>query len=147
MTRSTKSRAKKQATRKWEAKFLEAFRRHKSITHACRAAHLDPSTVYKWRKESESFADKWDEIYNEITDLIETSAVNRAADGWEEPVFYQGAICGTVRKYSDVLQIFMLKKRKAEVYGDKPEKARNLDDLKTRVLQTISEMEEELDGE
>ena len=39
--------------------------------------------------------------------------------GVDEPVFYQGAQCGAVRKYSDTLLIFMLKARRPEKYRER----------------------------
>ena len=36
--------------------------------------------------------------------------------GVEQPVFYKGEVCGLVRKYSDVLLIFLLKGLRPEVY-------------------------------
>jgi hypothetical protein len=45
--------------------------------------------------------------------------LRRARDGIEEPRFYEGAVCGHVRKYSDALLIFLLKARRPEKYSDK----------------------------
>ena len=41
--------------------------------------------------------------------MIEAEARRRAVDGVDEPVYYQGKEVGTVRRYSDVLLIFLLK--------------------------------------
>ena len=38
--------------------------------------------------------------------------------GVEQPVFYKGEVCGSVRKYSDVLLIFLLKGLRLEVYRE-----------------------------
>ena len=43
-------------------------------------------------------------------ETLEAEAVRRAALGFEEPVFYQGKRVDTVRKYSDNLLMFLLKK-------------------------------------
>ena len=34
----------------------------------------------------------------------------RALEGWDEPVYRKGQVMGIVRKYSDVLLIFRMKK-------------------------------------
>ena len=34
-------------------------------------------------------------------------------------MYYQGEVCGTVRKYSDTLLIFLLKGQMKERYGDR----------------------------
>ena len=38
--------------------------------------------------------------------------------GVEQPVFYRGEIAGTVRKYSDVLLIFLLKVTRPNIYRE-----------------------------
>jgi hypothetical protein len=53
-------------------------------------------------------------------DLIEAEAYRRAVEGWEEPVgWYQGRPGGMVRKYSDVLTIFLLKGLRPEKYQER----------------------------
>jgi hypothetical protein len=39
----------------------------------------------------------------------------------EEPVFYQGQVVGTTRRYSDVLAMFILKSKRREVFGERRE--------------------------
>ena len=51
-------------------------------------------------------------------DDMETEARRRGV-GYDEPVFYKGEVVGTVKKYSDLLLIFMLKHRRPEVFADK----------------------------
>lgn len=50
---------------------------------------------------------------------LEDEAVRRAYVGVEEPLFYQGKQCGTVRKYSDTLLIFLLKGAKPAKYRER----------------------------
>jgi hypothetical protein len=42
----------------------------------------------------------------------------RAIDGWEEPRFYQGRYCGSVRRYSDTALIVLLKSLAPEKYRE-----------------------------
>jgi hypothetical protein len=42
-----------------------------------------------------------------------------AKDGFDEPRFYEGQVCGHVRRYSDTLLILLLKARRPGKYGDK----------------------------
>lgn len=44
--------------------------------------------------------------------------MRRAREGVDEPVFYQGDECGSVRKYSDTLAIFLLKGAMPEKYRE-----------------------------
>ena len=46
-------------------------------------------------------------------------ARRRAIDGFEEPVFYQGAVVGAVRKYSDRMLELLLKGHAPEKYKDR----------------------------
>jgi hypothetical protein len=55
-------------------------------------------------------------------DLIEAEAYRRGVLGWEEPAgWYQGRPGGMVRKYSDVLAIFLLKGLRPDRYKDRVE--------------------------
>jgi hypothetical protein len=49
---------------------------------------------------------------------LEDEAHRRAFDGTLEPVFHQGDECGTVRKYSDTLAIFLLKAHAPDKYRE-----------------------------
>ena len=53
------------------------------------------------------------------TSALEDEAHRRAFDGTEEPVFHQGQECGSVRKYSDTLAIFLLKAHAPEKYRER----------------------------
>ena len=52
------------------------------------------------------------------TDTLEMEARRRASLGVEEPVYYQGQVVGYVRKYSDVLLMFLLKAQRPEKFRD-----------------------------
>jgi len=64
----------------------------------------------------EAFAAAWDDAVNQGTDVLEAEALRRAKDRFNEPRFYEGDVCGHVRKYSDTLLIFLLKARRPEKY-------------------------------
>jgi hypothetical protein len=51
-----------------------------------------------------------DQVINQSAlEEAEAELKTRAVDGWEEPVFHNGELCGTKRKYSDLCLIFLLK--------------------------------------
>ncbi len=55
-------------------------------------------------------------------DLLESEAYKRAVHGWNEPVgWYMGQAGGMVRKYSDVLLIFLLKGIRPDKYRERVE--------------------------
>jgi Bacteriophage Sf6, terminase small subunit-like len=102
-----------------DARFLEALANGATISSAVKSAGYARPTVYKWRAADVKFAAAWDDAIEEGTDLLEDEVLRRAKDGVEEPRFYEGEICGHVRKYSDTLAIFLLKARRPEKYSDK----------------------------
>ena len=70
------------------------------------------------RDKSDTFAKEWDAAIEVATDTLEMEARRRASLGVEEPVYYQGQIVGYVRKYSDVLLMFLLKAQRPERFRD-----------------------------
>ena len=52
-------------------------------------------------------------------DELEAEARRRAVQGVRQPVFHQGKVVGHIRKYSDLLLIFLLKHRRPEIFADK----------------------------
>jgi hypothetical protein len=89
--------------------FLGQLERTGNVSGACRAAGIGRSTAYEWRAGDAAFAAQWAEAEETATDALEAEARKRAVDGWDEPVFHQGAPCGTVRKYSDRMLEILLK--------------------------------------
>ena len=102
-----------------EAKFLEALADTCNVREACKAAGIARNSAYLWRRDEPDFRKKWEEAVEVGADALEEEAVRRAREGVDEAVYYKGDICGTVRKYSDTLLIFLLKGAKPKKYGDK----------------------------
>lgn len=90
-----------------------------NVTDAAKTAGFSRRAAYEWREDDAEFAAEWDEAVEAGTDQLEQEARRRAYEGVDEPVFYQGAECGTVRKYSDTLLIFLLKGRRPEKYRER----------------------------
>jgi hypothetical protein len=109
---------KKKIARKKRESFLKTLAETSTVSRAARVAGIKRSTLYKWRKEDETFALAWDEALEEGIDKLEAEAVRRAKDGTQEPVYYQGKQVGTIQRYSDTLLIFLLKKLRPEKFGD-----------------------------
>lgn len=96
------------------ARFLETLRATANVTKSAAAINVSRNAVYVLRAADEAFAAEWDDAVEEATDTLETEARRRALDGWDEPVFWQGEICGVVRKYSDRLLETMLRANRAK---------------------------------
>lgn len=99
--------------------FLAALREHVgNVSKACEAVAIGRMTAYDWRAADVEFAGEWDEVVEASTEALEQEVYRRAHEGVNEPVFYQGEQCGSVRKYSDTLAMFVLKARRPEKYRE-----------------------------
>ena len=96
--------------------FLAAYRRTCNITAAAKAAKIDPRAHYRWLKRYPKYAAAFESAKTVAADYLESVAIRRATKGWEEPVFYQGAQCGRVRRYDGGLLQFLLRGAKPEKY-------------------------------
>lgn len=96
---------------------LAALAETGNVSNACAAADVGRATHYEWLRDDPYYAKAAEDAMDQAADKLEEEARRRAHDGVDEPVFYQGEVCGTVRKYSDTLLIFLLK-------GAKPDKFR-----------------------
>jgi hypothetical protein len=99
-------------------KFLENLSESGNVTQSAKLAALGRSALYKHRREDEEFAREWDEASELGLAALEDEARRRAFEGWEEPVWHQGKMCGLVRKFSDTLLIFLLKGGMPNKYRD-----------------------------
>lgn len=106
---------------KQQAAFLAALEETANVTESCRVAKVPRRTVYDWRDADAAFRAAWDAALELGVDALEDEVTRRAFSGVDEPVFYQGAECGVVRKYSDTLAIFLLKARRPERFKDRAE--------------------------
>jgi hypothetical protein len=113
------------------AAFLAELRRRGNVSDAARAATIDRTTAYLWRKNEPEFAAAWDEAIEAAIDSLEAEAWRRAAEGVEEPVIGRvgkdkdGIVRDAdglplfVRKYSDSLMNTLLKAHRPEKYRER----------------------------
>lgn len=107
-------------------KFLNELAATANVSRASLVAGFTPRAAYNWRKADSDFAAAWEEAVQIGICALEDEAVRRAAEGYTEPVFYQGAPIAEVRKYSDSLLMFLLQGRAPDKY--RPNFQRNKDD-------------------
>lgn len=103
----------------WRPAFLTQLAECGQVRLACERASIHRTTAYAARKSDPEFAAQWETALQQAGELLEQEAWRRAHDGVDEPQFYKGTVCGTVRKYSDVLLIFLLKAVFPEKYREK----------------------------
>lgn len=92
----------------WDA-LLEDIRETGNITKSCVRVGIKRITVYKRAESKEEFAKQLKEAHNMGLARLEDVAVQRATEGVDKPVFFQGDVVGYTREYSDQLLQFLLK--------------------------------------
>lgn len=103
------------------AVFFGELLRFGNVTKSAKAAGVNRMAVYRRRNQDPEFAKLFEEARRTGADGLEDEALRRAAEGYEEPVFYQGVQTDTVRKYSDNLMALLLKGAKPEKYRERME--------------------------
>lgn len=103
-----------------KAAFLAAFAELGNITGAAAAAAISRTDHYNWLADPE-YREAFEWAQKEANDSLRAEARRRAKDGVDEPVFYQGVECGTIRKYSDTLLIFLMKGAMPEEFRERTE--------------------------
>lgn len=101
--------------------FLAAYAECGNVRMAAESANIDRKTHTNWLKDDDLYVEAFEAARNHAMDLLEQEAWRRARSGVDEPVFQMGELCGTVRKYSDTLLIFLMKGGRKEVYADRHE--------------------------
>jgi hypothetical protein len=116
--------------------FLASLRLTGCVSEALTAAGVSRTWAYKARRTRRAFAAAWEDALAEATDRLVREARRRAYEGADEPVIYKGELRGvwvdadgrvvsaetpgarliplTVKKYSDVLLMFLIKARRPE---------------------------------
>lgn len=102
-----------------QARFLEVICETGNITRAAAEIGVSRWTMYRHREADPEFRAAWEDAVKLGVAALEDEARRRAQEGWEEPVFYQGQECGRIRRFSDVLLIFLLKAHDPAKYREK----------------------------
>ncbi len=117
--KATKKRRPNARRDKWQAPFLEALAKCGHVGNAAESAKVSREAVYKHRRTDPVFAEAFEAAAELGARGLEDEARRRSHDGVDEPVFYQGQQCGTVRRYSDSLLMFLLRARFPDVYRER----------------------------
>lgn len=107
--------------KKWEARFLEEFGDRGIVTYAAAAINRDPSTIYRWIKESPRFAALFAEAEERSLGTLENELLRRGRDGVSKPVYQGKELVGYIQEYSDACLIFALKSRAPHKYRERVE--------------------------
>jgi len=90
-----------------------------NVTAACKECSIGRTTVFDWSQADPEFKKHLAAAVDRGIDVLEDECRRRAFAGTDEPVFHKGEVCGYIRKYSDLLAIFMLKGARPEKYRER----------------------------
>ena len=93
--------------------FIEALADTGSVHAACKAVDMSQPGAYYLRRQpgAESFAAAWQAALDLGVQRIEDTAMDRALNGVEEPLYSYGKLIGSRTRYNDRLLMFMLRNR------------------------------------
>jgi hypothetical protein len=101
--------------------FLTAYADHFSVTRAAEVANIGRTSHHRWLRKNEKYAEAFAKRRSLAGQFLEAEAIARAGDGWDEPVYYQGEVCGHVRRFDSGLMQFLLRGMMPEKYGARTE--------------------------
>lgn len=101
--------------------FLRALERCPVITTAAKQVGIARDLHYDWLQDDPTYRPRYQEALQRAGDALEEKALELAVDGWEEPVFHEGRICGTIRKYDTRHIREMLRAARPDKYSPRQE--------------------------
>jgi hypothetical protein len=101
---------------------LEKLKYGSSITAACQAADIKPSTLRYWRKNDPDYDQACKDAWEEGTGVYEEEAFSRGKDGTVADVYHQGMIVGQKVEHHDTLLLRSLERRAPEEWGKATQK-------------------------
>jgi hypothetical protein len=101
--------------------FLEAYAQTFSVVRAAEAAEVAPSSHYRWYHKLPNYRAAFEKRKLLGGQWLETECLTRAGEGWLEPIYYQGAECGQVRRFDSGLAQFLLRGMLPQKYAARTE--------------------------
>ncbi len=103
----------------WDARkrglFLRTLKRTKRVADACEAAGMSASAAYYLRSQSPRFAAAWEKaLIAGAPPTVISAVLERAVEGWDDPIVYAGKIVAYRRRYSEGLLRDLLRVERAE---------------------------------
>lgn len=95
-----------------QATFLRQLSATHSVSEAARAAGMTRQSAYRLRSrlKGKPFDLAWEVAFHHSFDVLAHAALERALNGVEVPVFYQGEQVGAYRRYDERLTVALLGK-------------------------------------
>lgn len=101
--------------KRW-ARFLAQLAETANVSRAARGAGFARPRVYALRASSPDFAAAWDDALETGCDRLLEEARRRAVEGVAHAVYYRGRVVGEIRRQSDRLLMFLLRRLRPEIY-------------------------------
>ena len=98
---------------------LVQLRAHPSVSRAADHVPVDRSTIYAHVLREPEFRAAVDAARLTGAERLEDVAIDRALDGWDEPVYQGGILVGHVRKHDNTLLVKMLGRFKPALYRER----------------------------
>jgi hypothetical protein len=98
-------------------------------------------TAYFHRRNDPDFAEQWEEAESHAVDLILGRAFQRALEGDCEPIYYNGAVVGHVRRFDSRLQIALLRAFMPERFKTLGQQAANTPIVQQQSILVLTEEE------
>ena len=118
-TVETLSHAREESTPAWQVRFLAALALSGNVSAAAKDSGVSRATAYRTRRQDREFFATWDKTVEEAVDALELEARRRAVEGVERPIVKNGVVVATVRDYSDVLLMFLLRAHRPRKYRER----------------------------
>ena len=103
----------------WQPVFLNLLGKNGNVSLSAHESGIARQTAYDARDRDKAFSQAWEDAMEQASDVLEREAWRRAAEGVKQPVFYRGEVVGHVRKYSDVLLMFLLNGARPDKYRER----------------------------
>ncbi|VVT09748.1 hypothetical protein [Erythrobacter sp. EC-HK427] len=93
-----------------QAAFLRQLSATHSVTEAARSVGMSRQSAYRLRSrlKGQAFDLAWEVAFHHSYDVLAHAALERALNGVEVPVFFQGEQVGSYRKYDERLTVALL---------------------------------------
>ena len=93
-----------------QAAFLRALSASHSVSVAAKSVSMSRQSAYRLRSrlKGEAFDLAWEVAFHHSYDVLAHAALDRAINGTERPIYFQGEQVGSYRKYDERLTVAML---------------------------------------
>ena len=103
----------------WHQAFIQVLLKTANVAQACRIAKVSRKTAYAHKEKFPDFAEAWLEAEETGLDDLYGEAFRRAFHGANKPVYQQGVKVGEICEYDNRLLMWLLERKRPEIFGDK----------------------------